>query len=106
MEVLRLTLKKEWFEVMVTGEKDVEVRDKSKWIESRLFDKEGNPRTYDCVSFTNGYGKDKPNFVCEFDGVSTWDGMNCTFSNGQKLQWSGSKYVISLGKILSISNYK
>ena len=40
MKVLRLTLKKKAFDVMVTGEKQEEFRKYSKWIESRLFNTE------------------------------------------------------------------
>ena len=43
---LKLTLKKMPFEVMVTGEKKIEFRCPSKWIESRLFDKENSKRNY------------------------------------------------------------
>lgn len=67
-KVLRLTLKKHWFDLMVDRTKRFEVRKKSKWIESRLFDKKGNPILYDYVLFVNGYGDDKPVFICDYLG--------------------------------------
>ena len=49
-----MTLKAAPYEVMVTGEKKVEFRKVSKWMESRLFSKDGD-RQYDRVVFVNGY---------------------------------------------------
>jgi len=60
MNILHLSIKKEPFEVMVTGEKDIEVRKISTWIDSRLFNKNGSKKHYDLVKFTNGYGKSRP----------------------------------------------
>lgn len=68
LKILHLSLKKEPFEVMVTGEKNQEFRKPTKWILSRLYNKDGTPKHYDVVKFTNGYGKDKPQFVCEYKG--------------------------------------
>ena len=55
MKTLFLTVKKEWFDKIVSGEKIVEYREaKPYWI-SRLLD-----RTFDKVVFRNGYGKNAP----------------------------------------------
>ena len=62
VRVLHLTLKKEWFDLMISGKKRVEYRKPSKWIISRL------EKEYDVIRFTNGYGSDKPYFVCEYKG--------------------------------------
>jgi len=35
-DVLKLTLKKKWFDIMCTGEKDEEFRSMGKWILSRF----------------------------------------------------------------------
>ena len=56
---LKLTLKKEWFLLMLSGKKKQEYRKPSRWIESRIADK-----SYQFIKFTNGYGSDKPYFIC------------------------------------------
>lgn len=60
---LKLTLKREWFDLVVSGKKKTEYRDPSDWILSRLSDK-----TYDRVSFRNGYSATSPVVVCEYKG--------------------------------------
>lgn len=107
MKQLLLTLKKEPFEVMVTGEKREEFRKNSDWIRSRLFDQLGNEKEYDTIKFVNGYGNHRPYFICEYGGF-----MECymevrdrIYSNG--LIVSGiTKYdfVIYCGPIIETGN--
>ncbi len=97
---LLLTLHKSAFEVMVTGEKDIEIRDKTDWIKSRLFNKDGSKRKYDIIKFINGYGRNKPYFVCEYKGFDNCNGMNWTYSNGLTLNFREDKWIIYLGKII------
>ena len=84
IKILHLSLKSEPFDVMVTGEKRNEYRSPTKWIMSRLVDKNGNPKHYDVVKFVNGYGKDKPQFICEYKGFEILCGPlpSITYSNG------------------------
>lgn len=74
MRVLKLTLKKKWFDLMKLRDeklrKKIEFRDPSDWIFSRLLDENGNEKEYDLIEFRNGYGKNAPSFCCEFLG---WD---------------------------------
>jgi hypothetical protein len=77
VKTLHLTLHKAAFDVMVTGEKKLEFRTPSKWINSRLFNKDGTKKHYDYIKFTNGYGSDKPYFVCEFKGFDYEYGFFC-----------------------------
>ena len=79
---LKLTLEKKPYEVMITGEKTQEFRKCSTWIESRLYDKKGNPRTYDYIQFTNGYGKERPSFTAKYCGFSKEKTINKKYSNG------------------------
>lgn len=51
--VLKLTLDADAFEATKTGEKTIEVRKKTAWIRSRLFDKAG-PRNYDIIRYFKG----------------------------------------------------
>ena len=73
---LKLTLKKMPFQVMGTGEKNIEFRCPSKWIESRLFNKENNKRNYKFIEFTNGYGKSRPFFKAKYNGFYVSDKIN------------------------------
>jgi len=107
-KVLTLTLNKLAFDVMVTGEKGMEFRKPSKWIKSRLYNKDGSPKQYDVVKFINGYGKDKPTFICEFKGVENRFSMNETFkySNGLTVTVEHIDIIINLGKIGITRNLK
>lgn len=101
MSTLKLTLSYKPFQVMKTGEKDVEFRRKSKWIESRLFDKNGNIRRYTQVEFVNGYGSTKPRFTTEFkDVVLVEPGKTFSYSNGLTVHLTEKTYMIILGPII------
>ncbi len=65
VRVLRLTLKRKWFDMVANGEKKEEYRQPSKWILSRLENKE-----YDRVEFKNGYGYERT--IRVFCGVVAW----------------------------------
>ena len=68
MNVLKLTVSKKPFELMSRGKKQFEVRRPSKWILSRLIDKNGNAKNYDYVEFRNGYAKNAPSFMVKYKG--------------------------------------
>ena len=103
-KTLHLTLSKLPFDVMVTGEKTEEFRKNSQWIRSRLIGKD-----YDFVKFTNGYGKDKPYFICQYK-----DYIQCymtfhrrKYSNGLVVEGIGrGDFIIYLGKIIETGNIK
>jgi ASC-1-like (ASCH) protein len=95
---LKLTLSKKPFDVMKTGEKDIEYRTMSDWMKSRLY-KGDEERTYDYVQFTNGYGKDKPTFTAEYKGFFIAP-ADVTFSNGLRVFSTEPLYCIRLGKII------
>lgn len=111
--VLRLTLKKKPFEVMVTGEKKEEFRKPSIWIHRRLYREMKcgkflylEPREYDLVIFTNGYGNDKPYFIAEMinhGGYSFEETV--TYSNGLTVHITRGTHIIKLGNILEVGNY-
>lgn len=83
-------------------------RKPGKWIESRLFNKDGTPKKYDAIEFRNGYGKTKPYFICGFRGIAS----NCfaTFFYSNKLEViTKGDYVIFLGAIIrrrNMENFK
>jgi len=103
---LKLTLKKLPFEVMVTGEKKIEYRFPSKWIESRLFDKDNNNRYYKFIEFTNGYGKTRPYFKAIFNGFIISNNIDTIYSNGLKIIRNEKTYCIKIGNIVDIKNYQ
>lgn len=96
---LFLTLKKLQFEVTSSGEKNIEYRKAGKWILSRLINKD-----YEYVKFTNGYGKDKPYFICEFKGWSYAKPGVSKFSNGLVVNIDEGYVEISLGNIITVKN--
>lgn len=106
MRVLNLTLHKRAFEVMITGEKTVEYReDKTDWMRSRLFDSMGNRKEIDLVKFTNGYGADRPYFICKFETAVIGHIGNRYYSNGLVVP-SGIYWQIFLGEIIEKGNLK
>ena len=100
LRVLRLTLKRKWFDMIASGKKLEEYRDPSPWIYSRLLEKDGySHRQYDLIEFKNGYGPDVPTMTVEFKGWQHGIGMP---------KWGatpGLRYVvIKLGRVLSLHN--
>jgi hypothetical protein len=119
--ILHLTLKKKYFDMIASGVKKEEYREvKPYWI-SRLVHVFGAPHScedfnfmymgfkssmeesifYEAVRFKNGYNKNAPEMDIEVKNIDI---------NIGKEEW-GAEYakpyfVISLGKILSIKNYK
>jgi len=106
--VLRLTLSKEPFEVMATGEKAHEYRRPSEWIKSRLEGREPRPEgIYDYVLFTNGYRPDMPWFAARFEGVTICRSpQSLRFSNGLRVEVAEGDYIICLGPVVASGNLK
>lgn len=104
MKLLHLTLKKAPFEVMVTGEKKFEVREKGKWINSRLFEADGRVKHYDAIKFTNGYGKNRPYFIAKYRDLDLCSEVHKEFSNGLKIDIDRPVWVIYLGEIIEKGN--
>ena len=94
LQVLRLTLKRRWFDMIAAGIKREEYRLPGAWILSRLGGKE-----YDRIEFKNGYGPDVPCCVVEYLGYDLATGNPA---------WGavpGTLYkVIRLGRVISLHN--
>ena len=103
-QTLKLTLSKKPFEVMITGEKTEEFREVKKWVTSRLYNKDGSKKEYKYVKFTNGYGKDRPYFICIFNGTYIGNHINRNYSNNLNLSFENEIYVIELGEIIITKN--
>jgi hypothetical protein len=91
--VLKLTLKKQWFEMILSGEKKEEYREiKDHWV-SILCKKHPNSviaggdlhhkhsgtqfsiKDFDWVEFTNGYNKNSPRVTLECKGINISTGI-------------------------------
>ena len=103
-KILFFNLKTEPFKVMVTGEKNEEYRKIGKWMNSRVYNKDGSERKYDFVKFVLGMGSDKPFFVCRFEGVKKVDRFNKTYSSGHQVTFENEQYAVMLGEVLKKGN--
>jgi hypothetical protein len=91
---------------MVTGEKNFEYRDITKWINSRLFNKDNTTKHYDYVKFTLGYGADKPFFICGYKGFKKVVNVHKIYSTGFEVKFDGERWAIELGEITTTGNIK
>ena len=94
MSTLHLTLKKQWFDMILSGMKTEEYREIKPYYNLRLIGKE-----YDTVVFRNGYARDAPSLTVELKTIR--------FGTG-KTKWgaeANKKYfVLYLGKIINTKN--
>lgn len=92
--VLRLTLKRKWFDLIARGVKKEEYREIKDWIISRLHGK-----SYDAVEFSNGYGAHVPKVTVEYLGWGNGIG---------RAEWGATPMkptiIIRLGRVLSLQN--
>ena len=105
---LKLNVTYAAFVPMVMGLKKVEYRAASKWMQNRLFYKNGLPKKIEKVMITAGYGKTRPSFICYFIKAEK------AFSNNEHIHYpetdftvhlDGEHYRIHLGQIMSVSNF-
>ena len=100
---LVMIVKKAPFQVMETGEKTEEYRDNTEYWRRRIFNKDGTVKKFDVVEFSNGYQKNRPQFLVEFLGVEVIDEVHMEYSTGFKVDYPYKKegYLkIILGKII------
>lgn len=104
---LKLNVKHRWFELMVTGQKNLEFRKPSDWIKSRLLNKE-----YDLIEIRSGYGKHRPYFIAKYKGYIENKETFCVgYANphgigGIILTIEPEDFIIEIGKIKQIGNYE
>ena len=87
MKILHLNLYRKYFDQILKGEKTIEYRDITPNWSKRL---EG--RYYDVIQFRNGYAKDAPTMLVEYEGYDV--GFNAVCEE---------KYMINLGKIIEVN---
>lgn len=117
MGIITLTLKKEWFDMILSGEKKEEYRDiKPYWVRRLI----GNWHQYNdksvfykgdyimpfgvtAITFKNGYGKDVPQFTVE------WTGLEVKEPNPNWVPVGDTGklfFVLKLGRIISTNILK
>lgn len=111
MRILHLTLKKKWFDMILSGEKKEEYREAKPYWENRLmnfdicsrnsfssFKKPISFKHFDDIQFRNGYSRNAPTMLVECNGIKIGEA---------KYEWSDNFpdpcFVISLGKIIEHS---
>lgn len=101
---LHLNLKRKWFDMILEGEKKEEYREIKPFWDKRLFHlfpqiirNEVFYPIVDTITFSNGYAKDRPQFVIELKGIEKQLG---------KTYWGAEEgkryYVLQLGKIIQV----
>jgi len=102
MQVLPLTLQKKPFDVMITGEKQIEVREPSQWVLSRV----QKLKVGSHIKFIHGYGGDKPYFIAVFLGFKRHHGPATVwrYSNGLNVTVRPGSVLIQLGEIVQVGN--
>ena len=102
---LHVSLYKEPFEVMETGEKDREYRVDSTRNKSLIYHKNGVLKDLKYLKATNGYGHKRPYFVAEIKYI-TRAKINYTmkYSNGLVVRISKGNFIIRLGRIIERGN--
>lgn len=88
--VLKLTLKKKWFEMIKAGIKKEEYREVKEYWDIRLKNKK-----FKFVFFKNGYKKNAAAILVECNGILKGK-AKAEWSDG----WQGEVYIISLGAII------
>ena len=99
-----MILKKEPYQVMVSGEKNEEFRENTAYWRSRLYEKDETPKKFSYVEFSNGYQKNRPQFMVEFKGIEIIDEVDRSYSTGFKVKYPYKKegYIkIMLGNVLN-----
>jgi len=101
MRTLHLTLKKNWFDMILSTEKKEEYRELKPYWHKRLrpfFTDEETPKQ---IIFKNGYQKDAPTMIVELKTIKTSLGL---------VQWGAPEnecvYILELGNIIETSNLR
>lgn len=104
--ILHLTLKKKWFDMILSGFKKEEYREIKEYWWIRLVQcgeiaewKMLLAKNFEKIIFTNGYGKNAPSFEIECLGIEIRKG---------KTEWGAEKgkeyFVLKLGAIMENHN--
>jgi len=94
--VLRLTLKRKWFDMIASGEKREEYREMKPYWHKRLM---CSKRKFDAIHFRNGYSRNARSMTVELRELRSGLGI---------VEWGSPEgqevYILCLGKILQTHN--
>ncbi len=101
MKTLHLTLKKKWFDMILSGEKTEEYRELKDYWKIRLINQypHYDIKEFDLIKFTNGYAKNAPTMLVECNGIEIGKAKPEWSDN-----WHGDVFVIKLGNIIESKN--
>lgn len=99
MKILYLNIKKIWFDLMINQKKNIEYRKNTAWIQSRLINKH-----YDYIKFINGYGNNKPYFICKFLNYEISKKNYIVSIDKHKISVQNGDFLIYLGSIIETGN--
>ena len=111
-KILHLTLKKKWFDLIASGEKNLEYREMKPYWTTRLFTSEQvsenhtkyHSREYDEIHFKNGYGPNVPFMRVEYLGSSACDAAFCPREHGEEVK--SDQIIITLGRVLEVRHHE
>lgn len=93
---LHLNLHGKWFDMILSGIKKEEYREMKPFWHRRFL----SGKLFDTITFSNGYGKNRRQFVIECKGVQSSLGI---------VEWGAPEgvcvYILKLGKILRRNNF-
>ena len=92
-KVLFLTLKKEFYDQIKSGEKISEFREYKKHWFQKLLNEDGSFKTYDLILFQNGYHTNAPRMLVVFKSIKIIK---------ERINWFKSEkyFEIELGKVI------
>ena len=94
---LHLNLHKQWFDMILGGIKKEEYREMKSFYHLKFL---ASIKNYDTITFSNGYAKNRRQFVIELRGIQSGLGIE---------KWGAPLgkvvYILKLGNIISRNNY-
>ena len=114
MDTLHLTLKEQWFDMILSGVKKEEYREvKPYWVRRLLDDKEAysnpmppvkgfyeKPERYKYIEFRNGYGNHVPSLTIEWQSIDIREPNPDWCPKGTTGLW----FVLNLGAVVKTNN--
>jgi|GEM_PF-1291074 len=99
MRILKIPIKKEFYDMILSGKKPEEYREIKDYWTGRLKGAEKKGDRYDVIEFVNGYDPNSPSFIIQYLGWSIG------YPNPEwcPAEFLGKKYyILKLGKILEV----
>jgi hypothetical protein len=98
MRILKLTIKKKWFDMILSGEKKTEYREVKWYWTNRLMEfDESDYKNYNAIQFFNGayFSESLPNFTIKLNGIYIGEGVE---------EWGAKKnekyFCLELGNVI------